>query len=249
MATVVSFLKSGGGVGATTLAVQGACALHSDRVVLLDFDIQFGAVAFQLGITAKESLLSLTANPARLDASLLESALVRVRQEFALLAAPEEIHLLQDVSVEGASGIVELARGSYDRVLIDLPMAWCDWAYSVLTNSDRIVLVTRLTVPSLRQARRQIETLQREDLGHVPLVVVANRVESGRRFGGTMPVSKKDGESALGRTIDFIVPDDAAFVNAANAGLSLAEAHGTGLEKLLARMMSEIFAYPLRTAA
>jgi pilus assembly protein CpaE len=249
MATVVSVLKSGGGVGATTLAVQGAFALHSDRVVLLDFDIQFGTAAFQLGIVGRQSLLSLIADSARLDATLFESALVRVRDRFGLLAAPEDVHLLQDVNAAGVCRIIDLARGTHDRVLIDMPMAWCDWAYAVLAKSDRIVLVTHLTVPSLRQARRQIDTLQREDLGHVPVVVVANRVEGGSLFGGGTPVSKKEAEKALGRTIDFMVPDDPAFVAAANAGLPLAEVHGHALEKQLAHMMNEIFSSPLQTAA
>ncbi|MBY0431894.1 MAG: hypothetical protein K2Q10_11895, partial [Rhodospirillales bacterium] len=46
--TVLAFLKAGGGVGATTLAVQAGCALAAAKgasVCLLDLDVQFGAAA------------------------------------------------------------------------------------------------------------------------------------------------------------------------------------------------------------
>src|SRR3546814_15350002 len=58
----------------------------------------------------------------------------------------------------------EGARGRFDVGLADLPAAWSLWTFEVLRQSDEILLVTQMTVPCVRQARRQLDTLNAE--GH-----------------------------------------------------------------------------------
>ncbi len=236
---VVTFIKSGGGVGATTLAVQGACALRGQKIALLDLDIQYGSAAFMMDAESNASILELSADPDRIDAALLQGATVRPHGAFDLLAAPEGIYPLEDVSVEAVNKVIEVGRSAYETVLIDLPMIWSGWGYAALSHSDHIVLVTRLTIPSLRQARRQIEMLHREQLAHVPLFVVANWVDGGMFRKG---ISQKAGEKALGRAIDFTIPNDPVIATAADAGLPLKEAKGGALAKKFARMMKQVFA-------
>ncbi len=234
---VITFMKSGGGVGATTLAVQGACTLRGANLALLDLDIQYGSAAFQMDVESNASILDLVATPDRIDAALLKGAMVRPHDAFDLLAAPEGIYPITDVSVAAVDKVIEIARGAYATILIDIPMIWNEWGHAALRNSDLIVLVTGMTIPSLRQARRQIEMTHREQLGHIPLFVVANRVNGGLF---STALSQKAAEKALGRVIDFTIPNDPLIATAADAGLPLRDAKGGGLAKKFARMMKEI---------
>jgi pilus assembly protein CpaE len=237
MAKVITFIKSGGGVGATTLAVQTACAYRETRIALLDLDIQFGAAAFQMDVESNVSILDLAAASDRLDEALLKGAMVKPDGAFDLLAAPEGVYPLEDLSSAAVGKVIEVARTAYDTVLVDLPTVWNDWSYAALAKSDHIVLVTQMTIPSLRQARRQIEMARRELLGNIPLFVVANRVTSNV-FGSSL--SQKAAERAIGRPIDFIIPRHDSIGTAAESGCSLGALKAKSLVKKFSNMIDKI---------
>ena len=78
-AKLVSVIKSGGGVGATALLTQLAVrfaereARKGREACLIDLDVQFGDVAFQLGLRPKLSLAELLDAGTRLDGDLLRA--------------------------------------------------------------------------------------------------------------------------------------------------------------------------------
>ncbi|HEX3996267.1 MAG TPA: hypothetical protein VHX39_34285 [Acetobacteraceae bacterium] len=240
---VISFIKSGGGVGATSLVVQGAAAVGREKnppsQCVLDFDIQFGAAALQMDAEQRVSVIDLARDLKRLDGALLRGAMVRPHQRFDLLAAPSSIFPVGDLDVDAVATILEVARREYGQVLVDLPTLWSDWVLATLANSDVIVLVVQLTVPSLRQAKHQIEMLQTEHLDHIPLVVVANRTATG--LFGSKDLPLKNAAKALGHEIDHTVPNDPAMRLAADAGRPLNEIRaGNSLEKKLRLMVRAI---------
>jgi len=237
---VVSFLKSGGGVGATSLAVQAAAALGRDKTAaslcLLDFDIQFGSAALLMDAEQHIGVVELARDLTRFDGALLRGAMVRPYQRFDLLAAPSSIYPVSELDAEAVVTILRTARREYREVIVDLPTLWSDWVLATLANSDAIVLVVQLTVPSLRRAKRQIEMLQIELLDHVPLYVVANRTATG--MFGSKDIPLKDAAKALGRAIDATIPDDPAMRSAAEAGQPLSEVRGgRSLEKKIRSMI------------
>jgi pilus assembly protein CpaE len=238
--SVITFVKSSGGVGATSLAVQMACALRNTKTALLDLDVQFGSAGFQMDMPrAETSIVDLAGTANRLDSAMLKGAMVRPHDRFDLLCAPEGIPPMEDVTADGVLKIIDGARLDYDNVLIDMPMVWCEWSYAVLTRSNHIVLVTRLTVPALRQARRQMEMMKEERLNQIPLFIVANQVETG--FLSGKGISKQEGESVLGRPINAVLPHHPAMRLAIDAGLPLSDVRGgRALSKKLVSMMGKI---------
>jgi pilus assembly protein CpaE len=243
--SVVSFIKSGGGVGATSLAVQGAAALGREKnapsLCVLDFDIQFGSAALQMDAEQRVSVIDLARDLKRLDGALLRGAMMRPHQRFDLLAAPSSIYPINDLDVDAVATILEVARREYSQVIVDLPTLWSDWVLATLAHSDVIVLVVQLTVPSLRQAKQQIQMLQTEHLDHIPLVVVANRTATS--FFGSKDIPLKNAAKALGHPIDHTIPDDPAMRLAADAGRPLNEVRaGSALEKKLRGMVRAVAA-------
>ena len=223
----------------------GACAIvngkHPAAPVVLDLDVQFGAAATLIDAEQRLSIFDLVRDPGRLDGALLSAAMVRPNGRFDLLAAPAQILPADSLDAAAVNAVISLASQTYGATLVDLPMLWNHWVRAVLEASDVIVLVIRLTVPSLRRARAQIDMLRTEGLQDIPLFIVANAVDGG--FFGTTGPSLKKAEMALGRRIDFCVPNSDAMQSAADRGQPLSEiSGGKSLETKLASMMGAIVA-------
>jgi len=221
---IISFLKAGGGVGASTLAVQSACLLASrkradkPRVCLVDLDLQFGTDALYLDLDNRVGVADLLEAPERVDRELLHSVMGHHASGLELLAAPRDVVTLESLHASDLEHCLKLIRGEYGTIFLDLPSAWTPWSYAAVRNSDLVILVIQLTVAGVRQARRQIETLQVHGLGDVPVKVALNRFEKG--WGKSVDV--KDAEKALGRKFDYFIANDYATVtDALNQGVAL----------------------------
>jgi pilus assembly protein CpaE len=221
---IISFLKAGGGVGASTLAVQSACLLASrkkadkSRVCLVDLDLQFGTDALYLDLDNRVGVADLLETPERIDRELLHSVMGHHASGLELLAAPRDVVALESLHAADLERCLKLIRSEYGTVFLDLPSAWTPWSYAAVRNSDLVILVIQLTVAGVRQARRQIETLQVHGLADVPVKVALNRFEKG--WGKSVDV--KEAEKALGRKFDYFIANDYATVTEAlNQGVAL----------------------------
>ena len=210
----IAFFRSVGGAGATALATQAACLLaetSGKQVCFIDFDIQFGSAAHHLDLQPSLSMLDLATAGARLDGALLRAVAMRHPSGLHVIAAPAEVAPLDLLDVDAVSDILSIARQEFDIVVVDLPYAWTNWSLSILAQSDAACLVTEISVPSLRQARRQIELIEAQDLDQLPLSIVANRVERG----WLKTISMEESERALHRRVDFTITNDFKTVSAA----------------------------------
>jgi hypothetical protein len=82
--------------------------------------------------------------------------------------------------------------------------------------------------------------IKQENLGHIPLYVIANQVAGGI-LGRSL--SKREGEAVLGRPIDFTVSSDDAIQMASDSGLPLAEVPGGGAHaRKLAKIIEQVLA-------
>jgi len=238
---VISVLKAGGGVGATTLAVQAGYLIaqrfkgEGDKACLLDLDLQFGNASLYMDIDNRVSLMDLVESPERMDASLLQSVMGHHECGLDVLAAPRDVMPLEVVSGGAVDNCLKVAADLYSHVLVDLPSVWCEWSMRALEKSDIILLVTQLTVPHVRQARRQLDHLSLHGLGNIPVKVVVNRFEKGWGKG----VSAKEAAKAMNRGIDYFVMSDFKLVSEAiNQGVPLSKiARRSKVEKSIADMV------------
>lgn len=207
----IALLGTVGGAGATMLATQFGCALAALRsVCLVDLNIQAATAALYLDLKPPLGLLDLIEARNRLDAALLKSVAARHASGLAVIAGPPELVPLDTLTPSIVGHILRLARESFEVVLLDLPPAWTDWTMAALNASDFICLVTPLTVPGVRQARRQLDMLEANGLGPRTRILI-NRMPN--RLFRTVDLGET--EALLGRKVDFRVSNDYPTVSAA----------------------------------
>ena len=187
---------------------------------LIDLDVQFGDVAFQLGLRPQLTLADLLEAGARLDGDLLRATTTEHRSGLKVLAAPPEMMPLEGLSNDHMMQIAELAAREFGTVFIDLPTNWTNWSLSLVARSDLVLLVTELTVAGLNRAKRQLNLLESQDLGGLEVKVVVNRYEKSL----SRTIRPADVREALGRDISYTVSNDFALMRAAiDRGVPLSE--------------------------
>lgn len=214
---LVSIIKSVGGCGATALTSQLAIRFAASEAVfgreacLMDLDVQFGDVAFQLGVRPKLSLLDLLEAGARLDGSLLRATVTEHPSGLKIIASPPDMMPLEGVSNEHLLQIIDIATREFGTVFVDLPTNWTNWSLSVVARSDLVLLVTELTVAGMNRAKRQLRLLESQDLTGLDVRVIVNRFDKSQ----SRTIRPSDVREALGRDVTFTVSNDFPLMRAA----------------------------------
>ena len=225
-AKIVTFIKGDGGVGVTALMSQLAIrfaereSAHGREACLIDLDVQFGDVAFQLGLQPKLSLAELLQAEARLDGDLVRATATEHASGLKVIASPPEMMPLEGIQSDHVLRIVDLATREFGTVFVDLPSNWTNWSLSLVARSDIVVLVTELKVAGLNRARRQLNLLNSQDLGGLDIRVIVNRFERSL----ARAISLDDASQALGREIAYTMANDYPLMCAAiDRGVPISE--------------------------
>jgi pilus assembly protein CpaE len=183
---VMAFIPSKGGAGATFLATNLAFVLsrHAKRVALLDLNLHGGDAALYLGDgKAVSSVVDLAREAHRLDFTLLESSMLKVNANLRVLAAPDSPEGVSALSIPGLEKVIELARSSYDFVLIDLSGALDPVAVKALDLADTICLTLQLDMAFVRAAKRMASMFRELGYSADKLTLVVNRYEKRGDIG------------------------------------------------------------------
>ena len=216
-AKLVTVVKGLGGIGATALTSQLAIrfaqheAAHGRECCLIDLDVQFGDVAFQLGLRPKLSLLDLLEAGTRLDSALLRATTTDHASGLKVIAAPPEMMPLEGISSDHLIEVVDLATREFGTVFLDLPSNWTNWSLSLVARSNVVLLITELSVAGLNRAKKQLQLFDSQDLGSVDVRVVANRFDKAQ----SRNIRSSDVRQALGRDIAFTISNDPQLMRAA----------------------------------
>lgn len=214
---LVSVIKSVGGVGATALLSQLAIRFAQRegalgrQACLIDLDLQFGDVAFQLGLNPKFSLVDLLEAGPRLDAELLRASTTEHPSGLFVLPGPPDMMPIEGIPSDQLMQVIELARREFDCIFVDLPTNWTNWSLSVVAQSNLALLVTEQTVAGINRAKRQLTLLNSQDLGDLDIRVIINRFEKGL----TKTIRPADIRAALGRDPGYTIANDFALMRTA----------------------------------
>ncbi len=241
-AQICTFIPAVGGAGVTTLAIQTALLLlnSGQRVrpttCLVDLNFQHGACADYLDLEPRLDLKEIEPRPERLDRQLLEIMLSHHASGLELIAAPNRPAEMRTFDPDMVTRLLDLVSSHFDYVVIDMPRTWFSWTDSVLLGTNRLFIVSEMTVPSLRQAKGLVAAI-RERLGDGPQPqVLVNRFEQ-RMFDSGL--KKSDIEQALGDAFGGTIPNNYRLVREAiDRGVPLEEVKaGNNITAQLKKLM------------
>ncbi len=226
---VITCYGVAGGVGASTLAVNLAWELATlvrkdgRRVVLLDFNFQYGSIATFLDVPRREAVYELVSDASNFDSTGLMQALSTYQERLYVLTAPRDALPLDIVTPTDVKAIITIARESFDYVVIDMPQALMNWSEPVYTASDDFITSMEIDMRSAQNMFRFLRTLKAESMQLDKLLFVLNKAPGMTDLSGKQRV-KRVAES-LGITFGHFIPDGGKqVVNACDQGVPLAEA-------------------------
>lgn len=175
---IITVMKSAGGVGATTVAVNTAREIHDktlSRVALVDLDLQFGTDGLALDIQPRLDVTDVIRAGERIDDTLLRSVMTRHTSGIDVLPAAPTITPLDVIDNDFAKTLMAQLRSSYDFAVIELPSAWTHWFGDILDATDLLLPVTETSVRSADGSSRIMQGLADLSLRDSNMLVIANR--------------------------------------------------------------------------
>lgn len=225
-AEIFTFLPSAGGVGVTSIAIQSALLLQGSTrggssTCLVDLDFQHGAVADYLDLEPRLDLSEIEPRPERLDRHLLEIMLTQHASGLSVIAAPSRPAEMRSFDPVMVTRLLDLVSSHFRYVVIDMPRTWFPWTDSVLLGSNNLFIVSEMTIPGLRHAKKLVGAIH-ERLGeNAKPKVIVNRFESRMFVPG---LSQSDIEGALGNAFAGTLPNNFRVVREAiDRGIPLEE--------------------------
>ena len=156
---LLTVFSTKGGVGKSLVATNLGAALADlgHRTCVVDLDIEGGDVAIMMSLTPQHTLADLSRINGALDVGAVESLLTEHSEGLSVLAAP--LHLGTEVSSASVGTVLEILKGMFDVVVVDTAGAFDDHALQALDHSDLVVLVGTLDIPSLKNLKLAVGTL------------------------------------------------------------------------------------------
>ncbi len=211
---VVTVFSPKGGVGKTTMSVNIALALQSlgSRVCLVDLDLAFGDVAITLQLIPGHTIADAAGFEDRLDWAMLQSILTEHRSGLAVVAAPTNPEGRERITATLVRRVISQLRDHYDHVVVDTPPGFDDQVLGAFDESDDVVVIATLDVPTIKNVKVALETLDLLHLVRDHRHLVLNRAdqEVGLTAGNV--------EDLLGIPVDVSVPSTLAVALATNNG-------------------------------
>ncbi len=210
---VLTVTSASGGCGKTFFATNMAAYLAratGGRVLLVDLDLQFGEVAVSLRLKPERTIAELVEEDD--PSAVLGEYVVRHDTGFDVLCAPPEPVASERIGPREATAVLDAARCRYDHIVVDTPPALNEVVLAAFDASAALVVMATVDVPSLRNLRVFLETLDRLKLPAEDVSILLNKAERGTGID----LAQVERVYPMGFTA--VLPYDAEVTRSINAG-------------------------------
>jgi pilus assembly protein CpaE len=236
---IITVFSPKGGTGKTVIATNLAVALaktEGRRTLLLDLDLQFGDAAIMLGIEPEKTIFDLVSAPGELDPDKLAGYTTRHKSGVDILPAPLRPEDAELVTEAKLSRLLEVARVCYDAIVVDTSPFFHGPMLATLDRTDELLLVCSLDVPTLKNVRLALGTLEMLSFPQARVGIVLNRANT------KVGMKQREVEAALEQKVRYEVPSDRVVPLTVNRGTAavLSES-GSDFAKALEAMAKGVF--------
>jgi pilus assembly protein CpaE len=195
-----------GGIGTSTVATNLATSVQQIRqrapVALVDLDMYGGDLELFLDLQASQGLEHLSKDISRLDETIVRSSLLKHSSGLHLLASGYEGFQEVQPTTGSTMRVIGLLRSMHRHVFVDCGHVLEHAVKEALDCSDHIIVVTTLSLPTIRRTRRLLDTLRAAHYPAGKVKVVVNRYVNEQKE------LLKETEDMLGFHMSGLVPND-----------------------------------------
>jgi pilus assembly protein CpaE len=236
---IITVFSPKGGTGKTVIATNLAAALAKQdgrRTLLLDLDLQFGDAAIMLGIEPEKTIFDFVNAPGELDPDKLAGYTTKHKSGLDILPAPLRPEDAELVTEAKLGRLLEVARACYDVIVVDTSPFFHGPMLATLDRTDELLLVCSLDVPTLKNVRLALSTLEMLSFPQQRVSVVLNRANS------KVGMKQREVEAALEQKVRYEVASDRAVPLSVNKGVpAVLEEPGSDFSRAIDGMAKAMF--------
>ncbi|MBN1851524.1 MAG: MinD/ParA family protein [Pirellulales bacterium] len=218
--SVIAVTGATGGVGATSLAVNLACAFAANptnSVVLVDIDLSLGDADVCLDSIPEYTIADVAQNVSRLDFTLLKRSLTKHTSGLYLLPRPVQLEDVRLITQDDLQRVIGLLKATFTHMVIDTSKSFSALDMLAMEMADHVLLVTQLDLPCLRNVVRLMMSFEGYGNLKEKVKVIVNR--SGR---DNSQISLKKAQETIGSEVFWQLPNDyRVMVEVRNNGVPL----------------------------
>jgi pilus assembly protein CpaE len=214
---IVAVFSPTGGSGCTTIAANLAIALAEQgrKTLLVDGSLQFGDVGVMLNLRSMTSIIDVVERLDELDAELVSTIVTSHASGLEVLLAPPRPEMAELVGEGQVKTMLRELRKMYDVVVVDTSSSLDDTTLAMLDIADRILLIARQNLASLKNISRFYDLTDELAYGTDKILLLVNH------GANRLNISVKDIVDTLKHPIGTVIPEDEAALAAADQGRPL----------------------------
>ncbi|MDT0201204.1 AAA family ATPase [Nocardioides sp. AE5] len=212
---IITVFSPKGGVGKTTTSVNLALALANKgarKVCLVDLDLAFGDVAITMQLFPAHTIEEAIGGENVIDFTMVESLLTRHEQSLMVLAAPSLPDARDRVTATLVSRMLRTLRDEFDYIVVDTCPNFDEQTLQALDETDDCVVVATLDVPTLKNVKVALETLDLLNIAQGSRHLILNRADDA------VGLDPEKVQQILGMPITTMIPSSTDIAAATNAG-------------------------------
>ncbi|HKZ42756.1 MAG TPA: AAA family ATPase, partial [Candidatus Hodarchaeales archaeon] len=239
-AKIISFFSANGGSGSTTITTNFAVSLSKiskQKVLVLDLDLELGEVANFFGIRSNKFLIQESEANGFLDPSVIARSIVtHSKSGVDVLSISDGLSAISASLGAEIKQLLALLQREYDYIVIDTSGILSDPVVAALDVSHLIFLVSKCSLPSLRNSQKVLHGFQRLGYSRNRVRVLINRYAKGE------DISVREIEKALSFSVFWCIPNDfKSMIRAIQSGDPLTtHSQSTALAKSFYEMSAQI---------
>jgi pilus assembly protein CpaE len=209
---VIACFSAKGGNGCTTAAVNIAAALRETtgkEVLLADLDLERGCADVFLNLKSKYSIADAVKNLSKLDESFLQAVVSSHSSGISLLSCPLRVTDMSEKERRLISPVLEHLKRVFDYVVLDVGGCYSETAVQAIRNSDMLVMVSTLSLPSIGNTQKALQYLAGMGLSGKAIKLIVNR------YSRKDEINIKDAEKVFGKKVSWQVPN--SYIDAKNS--------------------------------